>query len=119
MASLAGSPTNGNGAAGSTGTAAQSSGPSTSYAARVGGLVKRNITLTDAQRDEIPGNPGLDIDIKALPDGTLLIPHIVKSSGYKAWDDAVLNAINKLETLPRDVDGKVPGRVPLTFRPKD
>jgi colicin import membrane protein len=111
--------TGGSGDASSTGTAMQSSGASTTYAAKVGALVIRRITFTDTQKSEIPGNPGLDIDIKAAPDGTLLIPLIVKSSGYKAWDEAVLNAIKKLETLPRDADGKVPARVPLTFRPKD
>ena len=117
MAGLAGA--GGSGEAGSTSTALQSSGTSVSYTTRIGNLVKRQITLTDAQKNDIPGNPGLDIDIKAAPDGTLLIPLIVKSSGSKTWDDAVLNAIRKLETLPRDSDGKVPSRVPLTFRPKD
>ena len=39
--------------------------------------------------------------------------------GGKSWDDAVLNAIDKTETLPADTDGRVPGQLILVFRPKD
>ena len=46
-------------------------------------------------------------------------PGYVQSSGNKAWDDAVLRAIDKTEVLPRDTDGRVPPVIVLGFRPLD
>ena len=42
-----------------------------------------------------------------------------KSSGHKGWDEAVLKALDKTETFPRDTDGRVPSLMVLTFRPRD
>ena len=42
----------------------------------------------------------------------------IKGSGVKSWDDAVLKAIDKTEVMPRDVDGRVPPVIIITFRPK-
>jgi colicin import membrane protein len=33
----------------------------------------------------------------------------------KAWDDAILRAIEKTGTLPRDTDGRVPASMILGF----
>ncbi|WP_197065185.1 TonB C-terminal domain-containing protein, partial [Delftia sp. ZNC0008] len=44
---------------------------------------------------------------------------IAKSSGNKAWDDAVIRALQKTETLPRDIDGRVPSDLVIGFRPQD
>ena len=44
---------------------------------------------------------------------------LVKSSGNKAWDEAVIKAIIRTETMPRDVDGRVPTLMILEFRPRD
>jgi colicin import membrane protein len=44
---------------------------------------------------------------------------LTQSSGVKSWDDAVLNAIDKTEVLPRDTDGRVPTSLVISFRPKD
>ena len=35
----------------------------------------------------------------------------MNSSGNKAWEDAVIRAIDKMETLPRDTDGTIPAIV--------
>jgi colicin import membrane protein len=43
--------------------------------------------------------------------GSILSRGIVNSSGNKAWEDAVLRAIDKMETLPRDTDGTIPAIV--------
>ena len=58
-------------------------------------------------------------EVKVAPDGTILSRKIVQSSGNKAWDDAVLRAIDKTEVLPRDTDGRVPPVLVLGFRPLD
>jgi hypothetical protein len=44
---------------------------------------------------------------------------LIQSSGNKAWDDAVLRALDKTESLPRDVDGRVPSTLEIGFRPQD
>jgi len=59
------------------------------------------------------------VDVRTSPDGTIISRKLVKSSGVKSWDDAVLNAIDKTEVLPRDVDGRIPQPLTLVFRPRD
>ena len=53
------------------------------------------------------------------PDGTIVSAKVTKSSGNKAWDDAVLRALDKTATIPRDVDGTVPNSFNFEFRPQD
>jgi len=103
------------GATGATGTAQQSAGPSASYGGRIRAKVRPNIVFTE----DISGNPSAEVEVRSSPDGTILSRKLVKSSGVKAWDDAVLKAIDKTETLPRDVDGRVPSPLVISFRPKD
>ena len=111
MAGLAGA--TGNDTA--TGTAQRSSGPSASYAGKVAARVKPNIVFTD----DIAGNPMADVEVRAAPDGTIVGARLLKSSGVKAWDDAVLKAIVKTEKLPLDTDGRAPSTLVIGFRPKD
>ena len=105
----------GSGAPESTGTAKQSSGPSASYAGRIAARIKPNIVYTEL----IAGNPTADVEVRTSPDGTIISRKLVKSSGVKSWDDAVLNAIDKTEKLPPDTDGRVIPSLTLGFRPKD
>lgn len=105
----------GSGDATATGSAKQSSGPSASYGGRIRARVKPNITYTES----VAGNPTAEVDVRMSPDGTIISRKLVKSSGVKSWDDAVLNAIDKTEVLPRDVDGRVPASLTLVFSPKD
>jgi len=51
--------------------------------------------------------------------GTITSRKLVRSSGNDAWDDAVLRAIDKTETLPRDTDGRVPPIMQIEFKPRD
>jgi colicin import membrane protein len=99
-----------------TGTAARSAGPSGSYGGKVAAKVKPNIVYPDA----ISGNPRAEVEVRLSPDGTIVSKRLVRSSGNKAWDDAVLRALEKTESLPRDTDGRVPS-VPfiIDFRPQD
>ena len=97
------------------GTALRSSGPSGSYAGRISARIKPNIVFTE----EIAGNPVADVEVRSAPNGTILSRKLIKSSGLKAWDDAVLKAIDKTEKLPPDTDGQVPASMIIGFRPKD
>jgi colicin import membrane protein len=59
------------------------------------------------------------VEVRASPDGTIVARKLIQSSGVKAWDEAVLRAIDKTEVLPRDTDGRVPSPLEISFRPKD
>ena len=98
-----------------TGTALKSSGPSASYAGRLVGRIKPNITYPG----DMIGNPRAEVEVRVAADGTITSRRIVQSSGNKAWDDAVLRAIDKTEILPKDTDGRVPPLIVLGFRPLD
>ena len=111
MAGLAG----GTGSPTSTGTAQQSSGPSASYGGKIRARIKPNIVFTE----DIAGNPMAEVEVRTSPDGTIISRKLIKTSGDKSWDDAVLKAIDKTEVLPRDVDGRVPPSLIISFRPKD
>jgi len=91
----------------------QSSGPSASYAGRLVGRIKPNITWTS--QDEVPQKS--EVRVRVSPDGTIIDRRLIKSSGNKAWDEAVLRAIDKTEILPKDTDGRVPPDIVLSFHP--
>ena len=99
----------------STGTAAQSAGPSAAYAGRIKARIKPNIVFTDNPS----GNPMAEVEVRLSPDGRILSQKLIKASGLKEWDDAVQRAIERTEVLPRDVDGRVPPTMVIAFRPHD
>ena len=103
------------GAEAATGTAKQSTGPSAGYAGRVVARIKPNIVFTE----DISTNPTAVIEVRCAPDGRIIGKRLIKSSGIKAWDDAVMRAIDKTEILPKDIDGTVPSSFEISFRPKD
>ena len=111
MAGLAGA----TGSATATGKNLQSSGPSSGYAGRIRAHIKPNIVFTD----DISTNPVTEVDVVTSPDGTIISRKLVKSSGVTSWDEAVLRAIDKTQTLPKDTNGLVPTPLRLVFRPKD
>ena len=96
-----------------TGTAARDAGPSASYAGRIIASVKPNIVLTET----VTGSPRAEVEVRAAPDGTIIGRRLVKSSGNKDWDDAVLRALDRTEVLPRDTDGRVPSPITIGFTP--
>ena len=97
------------------GSALQSSGPSASYGGKVRARVRPNVIFTD----DIAGNPVAEVEVRTTLDGTITSQRLVKSSGNKDWDDAVMTAIVRTATLPRDTDGRVPSPLIISFRPKD
>ena len=98
-----------------TGTAAHASGPSASYAGRIMARIKPNIVFSDT----VDGNPMATVEVTLAPDGTIVGKRLVKSSGVKSWDDAVLRAIDRTQVLPRDIDGRVPPPFQIDFRLRD
>lgn len=83
----------------------RSAPPSASYLNRVKARISPNIV-------GIPKGD-VSVEIKTSSDGTIISGKLVKSSGDLDWDRAVLNAIDKTEVLPRDIDGRVPSTITL------
>jgi colicin import membrane protein len=98
----------------SAGTAQRSSGPSDSYAGRVQARVRPHIVFTD----DVSGNPKAEVEVRMAPDGTITSRRLVKSSGVRSWDEAVLRALDRTEVLPRDVDGRIHTPLTIEFRPR-
>jgi colicin import membrane protein len=96
-------------------TAAQSAGPSASYTGKLIAAIKPNIVFTDT----INGNPAAEVEVRAGPSGSILSRRLLRSSGNKDWDEAVLRAIDRTGTLPRDTDGRVPPTIIMAFRPQE
>ncbi len=111
MAGLAGA----SGAPSSQGTALQSSGPSSSYAGLIKGRVRPNLVFPG----NLSGNPLVSVEVRLAPDGTVLgRPRVLKSSGNKEWDEAVVRAFEKTELLPRD-GGKIWSPLVIDWRLSD
>ncbi len=103
------------GGADAKGAAQNASGPSASYGGKVRAKVKPNIVFTE----DIAGNPTAEVEVRTALDGSIISQRLIKPSGNKAWDEAVIKAIIRTETMPRDVDGRVPSPMILEFRPRD
>jgi colicin import membrane protein len=111
IAGLAGA----SGAPSATGNATQSGSPSSGYAGLIKGRVKPNLVFTGT----VSGNPQVAIEVRLGPDGTILgRPRVVKSSGSKEWDEAVVRAFEKTEFLPRD-NGKIWSPLVVEWRVND
>ena len=96
-----------------TGTAKQSTGPSAGYGAKVNSAIYPKIVFTG----DPSADPEADIEIKLSPDGTILSRRLLKSSGNKAWDKAALDAVDKTEVLPKDIDGRAPSAIIIGIHP--
>ena len=103
--------TAGSGSGQGTGKAA----PSAGYAGRVSAYIKRFIVFNDETDD----NPSAVVEMTLSPvDGTIMSRKIKTSSGNKAYDEAILRALDKAERLPSD-NGKYYTPLELRFRLKD
>ena len=109
MAGASGEPT-------ATGSAQQSSGPSSGYGNRVKARVKPKLFFNSP----VSGNPMVSVEVRSAADGTILgRPRIVKSSGNSEWDEAVVRAFESAQTLPRDTNGTVPSPIIVDWRVND
>ena len=83
-------------------------------------VIKKVKPLIVFNPESISGNPAAVIQVSLAPDGAILSTSILSSSGNSSWDRAVLLALSRAESLPKDDNGKIPQReVKLTFKPKD
>jgi colicin import membrane protein len=86
------------------------------YAERIRGRIKPNIVVPSA----INGNPEAIFDVVQLPTGEVISVRLRKSSGYRAYDDAVERAILKSSPLPRPDRPELFRReLQLKFRPEE
>ncbi len=115
MMGQAGTAGSGSEARGTSAVGGGSGGPSASYAGRLIQAIKPNIVFGES----LPGNPAAELEVRTGPGGTIIGSSLLKSSGHAEWDNAVMRAIERTGTLPKDVDGRVPPRLTITFRPKD
>jgi colicin import membrane protein len=84
------------------------------YADKIRAKIKLNIVLPP----EIKGNPEAIFDVVQLPTGEVLSARLRKSSGHRAYDDAVERAILKSSPLPRpDRPEQFQRNLKLKFRP--
>ena len=83
-------------------------------------VIKKVKPLIVFNAESVSGNPAAVIQVVLAPDGAILSTSILSSSGNTGWDRAVLLALSRAESLPKDDNGKIPQReVKLTFKPKD
>ena len=84
------------------------------YSQRISQRIMPNIVFTD----EVEGNPSAIVEIKNTEDGKIVGIRLVESSGSKGWDEAVLKAVVRTQTLPLDANGKAPPVMIINFKPK-
>ena len=99
--------------AGKDSATAAGNAPSAGYADKVAAIVHDNVVFID----KLNGSPVAEVEVRTTPEGAITSRRLVKSSGIKAWDEAVLRAIDKTRTMPRDIDGRVPSPMIIEFRP--
>ena len=97
------------------GTAAQNAAPSASY----GGLVRAKIRPLIVFTGYAEFNAAAEVEVILAPGGSVTRYRLIKSSGYKDWDEAVMRAIDKAGSMPRDIDGRVPPTLILSFKPTE
>lgn len=103
------------GAPGSTGTAQQNAAPSAGYAGRIKARIRPNIIFNA----DSGANPEMEVRITLAADGRILGIKVLKASPDPDWDRAVQRGIEKAESMPRDVDGRVPSYIDLVMRPRE
>lgn len=86
------------------------------YVSRIRNKVRGNIILAA----EVPGNPEAVFEVNQLPTGEVVSVQLVRSSGNRAYDEAVERAILKSSPLPKPADADVfQRRLTLRFRPNE
>ena len=86
------------------------------YVRRIQAKVKGNVTLPP----DMSGNPEAIFEVVQLPTGEIIDAVLRKSSGVRAYDEAVQRAIQKSSPLPRPDRPELFQRsLTLRFRPQD
>ncbi|MEO8487907.1 MAG: TonB C-terminal domain-containing protein [Betaproteobacteria bacterium] len=83
---------------------------------RIQSKIRGNVVLPP----EMPGNPEAIFEVVQLPTGEIIDVQLRKSSGFRAYDEAVQRAILKSSPLPRPDRAEMFSRaLTLRFRPLD
>jgi len=83
---------------------------------RIQGKIRGNVILPP----DMPGNPEAVFEVVQLPTGEIIDAQLRKSSGVKAYDEALARAILKSSPLPRPERADMFSRtLTLRFRPLD
>src|SRR5215470_2588930 len=97
-------------------TAAEQAKAIDDYIRRIQAKIKGNVVLPP----DIAGNPEAIFDVVQLPTGEIIDVQVRKSSGVRAYDEAVQRAIIKASPLPRPDSADLFRRnLTLKFRPLD
>lgn len=96
-------------------TPATHSGKTSIYATQISNKIKSFLVFDSSPYDNSQDNPSAIAEIRLLSTGKIAMAEIKKSSGIMAWDKAILNAINKADTLPLDQDGGGPSLIKIVF----
>jgi len=95
---------------------AQAARDQADYIAKIQAKIRGNVILPP----EIAGNPEAQFDVVQLPTGEVMSAEIRRSSGSRAYDDAVLRAILKSSPLPKpDKADLFQRNLVLKFRPRE
>ena len=86
------------------------------YIRRIQAKIRGNVVVPP----DMPGNPEAIFDVVQLPSGEIIDVQLSKSSGVRAYDEAVQRAILKSSPLPRpDSPDMFRRNLTLKFRPLD
>jgi colicin import membrane protein len=86
------------------------------YIRRIQAKIRGNVVVPP----DMPGNPEAIFDVVQLPSGEIIDVQLAKSSGVRAYDEAVQRAILKSSPLPRpDSPDMFRRSLTLKFRPLD
>jgi colicin import membrane protein len=86
------------------------------YVDKIRTRIKMNVVLPP----DIKGNPEAIFDVIQLPTGEVLSARLMKSSGHKAYDEAVERAILKSSPLPKpDRPEQFQRELQLKFKPQE
>ena len=86
------------------------------YRRKIQAKIKGNVVVPP----DISGNPEAIFDVVQLPTGEIIDTQLRKSSGVRAYDEAVQRAIIKASPLPRpDPPAQFQRNLTLKFRPAD
>lgn len=85
------------------------------YASRIQAKIRGNIVIPPG----VTGNPEAIFDVVQIPDGDVIEVRLRKSSGFRAYDEAVERAIRKSSPLPTARRDQFQRQLELKFRPQE
>lgn len=86
------------------------------YAQKIRNSIKPNI-IFKGKLEEQKTNIQTIVLVELEEDGLIKNRKIIASSGNDDWDASVLNALDKTQRIPINVDGKAPPILEISFRP--